>query len=202
MTRPALFVTGAARSGTTLLEKFLCSHPRLSVLSQPLPLLFVETKQAFLTARAAGDDRYPLGTLFGETLYRRADFSSYLDGWRGQREELVDLAQRMENFSGQYTRLDRARWAGSLADLQLGFAPNLRHWYRAFGHREDADSWGGKESFCEEYLPHLLDHGFACLFVIRDPRAVVASLSHGHGRTYAGRLKPVLWNVRQWRRAS
>ena len=44
----ALFVTGMERSGTTLLDRLLASQRHLSMLSQPFPLLFVETKRAFL----------------------------------------------------------------------------------------------------------------------------------------------------------
>ena len=73
MTDDALFVTGAQRSGTTLLEKVLASQPGISMLSQPFPLLFVEVKRAFLRS-LGNDDPYPLGHLFRERRYTRGAF--------------------------------------------------------------------------------------------------------------------------------
>ena len=46
--RSDFFITGMGRSGTTLLEKLLCNHKDLSVLSQPLPLVFIDLKKRFL----------------------------------------------------------------------------------------------------------------------------------------------------------
>ncbi len=39
------------------------------------------------------------------------------------------------------------------------------------------------------------------MLILRDPRDVVASLNHGRGPEYGGRLKPTLFNIRNWRKS-
>jgi hypothetical protein len=190
------------RSGTTLFDKLLASHPRLSVLSQPFPLLFVEAKRSFLRTLGDGDALYPLGDLFLESRYRPEDLAAYLAAQSFDGTALAPIFAMMDGFPGQYTPFDPERLAQVLESLEpsdlAGVAARL---YRAFAHRPEAVLYGGKETTCEELLPHLLDRGFRCLLVLRDPRDVLASLAHGEGRRHGGRLKPTLFNLRQWRKS-
>ncbi len=201
MTATTLFVTGMQRSGTTLLDKLLCSHPRICLLSQPFPLLFVEAKRGFLAAIGEPRVRYPLGPLFLENRYQVEDLSSYLGRYRIDGETLLTWFESMAEFSGQYTRFARDGVRSVVDGHSPGaFASTIAQLYRGFASKS-ADLFGGKETICEEFLPHFLDEGWKCLIVLRDPRDTLASLNYGRGPEYSGRLKPTLFNLRNWRKS-
>jgi hypothetical protein len=54
---------------------------------------------------------------------------------------------------------------------------------------------------CEELVPALLDRGFRCAIILREPRDMVASLNHGRGIEFGGSPKPTWFNVRSWRKS-
>jgi len=199
-----VFVTGMQRAGTTLFERLVGCHTRISILSQPFPLVFVEAKRNFLRClgRTDADLRYPLAHLFLEDRYRPADFTAFLGGYRPAPQALRRLFHEMAGFTGQYTRQDPGRLAFVLERLEPGrFAATAAQLYRALSAKPGAVLFGGKETICEEFLPYLLESGWAALVIVRDPRDVLASLNHGRGPELAGRLKPTLFNVRNWRKS-
>ncbi len=197
-----LFVTGMQRSGTTLLDRLLSSHPGISILSQPFPLVFVEAKRAFLRSAGQPDGPYPLGPLFPERGYRPEALAGFLAGYRLDAGTLRAAFQAMSGFSGQYTRVDPAALSAVLEGLVPGdFVATITQLYRGLADRPDADVVGGKETLCEEFLPYLLARGTRCVVVTRDPRDVLASLNHGTGEAHAGAIKPTLFNVRNWRKS-
>ena len=53
-----LLVTGCYRSGTTIVEKVLHSHPKINIASQPFPVLYIQAKEIFLD-RMGIRYRYP-----------------------------------------------------------------------------------------------------------------------------------------------
>lgn len=198
-----IFVTGMLRSGTTLLEKLLAQQPRISMLSQPFPLLYVEAKRSFLRQLGSGDDPYPLGHLFRERRYTAGDLARYLSQWTPSREELAAIFARMETYSGQLTRFSRDRLEATLDSVAgtSGFAEIVSRLLHLLAARPDARWFGAKETACEELVPVLLDHGFRCLIIIRDPRDVVTSLNHGTGHEMGGDVRPTLFNIRAWRKS-
>jgi hypothetical protein len=198
-----IFVTGMQRSGTTLLEKLLCNHPRISLLSQPFPLLFVEVKRRFLRLLGEAGARYPLGDLFLEAGYGEEDLHGFLAGLSLGVPDLRVLFEEMADFSGQYTRFAPERYEDALGSLEPGdVASILAQLYRSLAHKSGAGWFGGKETLWEELVPFLLERGFTCLLILRDPRGVLASLNHGRGPEYGGQLKPTLFNVRNWRKSA
>ena len=202
MTESPLFVTGCQRSGTTLLEKLLGAQERISMLSQPFPLLFVEAKRAFLRTLGFGDDRYPLGHLFHETRYEAGAFADFLGRWRTTPAELRSFFDRMESYTGQYTRFTAQQLDDAFARVpaDADFAGVVSMLDRLLALRP-AVLVGSKETTCEEFVPALLQRGFRCALLIRDPRDVVASLNHGRGRQFGGDIKPTLFTVRSWRKS-
>jgi hypothetical protein len=195
----ALFLTGAQRSGTTLLAKLLDAQPAVSMLSQPFPLLFVDAKRAFLQSIGAGEEQYPLGHLFQELRYTGSELTAFLASWRIAPESLAELFARMDGYSGQYTKFTREQISG--LETAGDFATVVARLQRALSPRSHARWYGSKETTCEELVPYLLDRGFRCVIVVRDPRDMVASLNHGLGTEYAGSPKPTWFNVRSWRKS-
>lgn len=196
-----VFVTGMQRSGTTLLDKLLASHPMLSILSQPFPLLFVETKRAFLHARGR-DGRYPLGHFFGEDDHSLDDVTAFLSNYRVDNARIVQAMEMMGGFSGQYTRISPSEAVAIGRSVRAGvFGDILRQLYQRVTADSSAAYCGGKETLCEEFVPHLLECGAHVLLIVRDPRDVVTSLNHGSGEAWGGRAKPTLFNVRHWRKS-
>lgn len=195
----ALFVSGAQRSGTTLLAKLLDAQPAVSILSQPFPLLFVEAKRAFLRSIGAGDEAYPLGHLFAETRYDGAQLARFLRGWRIEREDLARIFAQMSGYSGQYTKFTTEEVAHLRPDGD--FAAVVSDLQHALSRAHQSRWFGSKETSCEELLPYLLSRGFRCVLIVRDPRDMVASLNHGRGPEFGGAHKPTWFNVRSWRKS-
>lgn len=198
----ALFLTGMQRSGTTLLEKLLHAHPRLSVLSQPFPRLFVEAKRAFLAERGRPAERYPLGPLFPAPDYRPADLAEFLARHRLTAAGTAALFARMAEDPGQYHRPDPDRLAAALPQIDgLTLPAAAARLWRALSPKPGAAWYGGKETLGEELVPALLAAGVRCLILLRDPRDVLASLNAGEGARHAGAPKPTLFNLRHWRKS-
>lgn len=198
-----LFLTGTQRSGSTLLEKLIGAQRGVSMLSQPFPLLFVEAKLAFLRSRGIENDPYPLGHLFRETRYARSDLHDFLHTWRSDRTMLERVFERMRDYSGQYTKFtsDQLQTAFDDATAECDFADVVSRLDHALAQKREARWYGSKETICEEIVPYLLDRGFRCSIIIRDPRDMVASLNSGRGFEFGGSVKPTLNNVRNWRKS-
>lgn len=203
MTEDAVLVTGAQRSGTSLLATLLNLRDDVSLLSQPFPFLFTDVKRLFL--RTLGhDDRYPLGHLFLERRYSAGSFARFLGDWRITHPDLRSTFARMKTYSGQYTRVSEDQLEAALPGIatDADFAQVVASLDRLLAAKTQASLFGSKETTCEEYVPALLDRGFRCVIIIRDPRDVLASLNHGRGAEYAGEPKPTLFNIRSWRKSA
>lgn len=203
MTDDTIFITGTHRSGTTLLDRLINQFPDVSILSQPFPLLFVETKRSFFRSLGLDDIRYPLGHLFLEERYDHAMLADFLRRWRTSHEHLRAIFEDMRGYSGQYTRFsdEEVERAIACVDGDDDFASVVQKLIRSLCRREKAAWFGSKETICEELLPSMLDRGFRCVLIIRDPRDVIASLNHGRGAEFGGSIKPLLFNIRSWRKS-
>jgi hypothetical protein len=60
---------------------------------------------------------------------------------------------------------------------------------------------GRKEVLCEEFIPFFLKKGVKVIQIIRDPRDVIASIHLGRGSEFAGAHRPVLFDLRNWRKS-
>ncbi len=196
-----LFVTGMPRSGTTLIDKLLSIHPQAHVFSQPLPLLYVRVKEAFLESRpGTGDHRYPLNDMFGANWYPPADFSEFLARFQLGVAFCRTALEDMVPFDGQYTKPeDPFRVLDAYRPASLyGF---ITRYFESLGVTGGLHVVGSKETWCEEYIPYYLASGARVLMILRDPRDAITSLNHGRGRSFGGRRKPHLFNLRQWRKS-
>lgn len=194
-----LFTTGFLRSGTTLLEKYLHNHPQMVVASQPLPFVFTHAKREFYASLGHEPPAYPLGHLQGEGGYRREDFLAFLMQHRFSSAALQPQLEAMRGYSGQLTPavLDMPVPSGSFFEVYSAYASR----YPALFGKPHARYSGSKEVFCEEFIPLFLAQDCPVVLILRDPRAVVASIHGGRGGEYANAGLSVLYILRCWRKS-
>ncbi|MFC1695167.1 sulfotransferase [Pseudomonadota bacterium] len=193
-----LFVTGMARSGTTLLDKLLNSHSDVEVLSQPFPLVFVEAKRRFLDSLGVGT-YYVLNDDLISRSYSHESFTVFLNEVQFHSSDIDDLFKKMAAYSGQSTRPDHARLPLK-AGLLENFIEVVNDCMEYFNTKAVAYV-GMKEIMCEEFLPYLASRGYRCVLIIRDPRDVLASANYPGSEKYFGEKKPALFVLRSWRKS-
>ena len=189
------------RSGTTLLEKMLGSHPQIDILSQPLPLLYRHLKEKFYQSIDYPETYYVLNNLFNEKRYTEEDFTSFLKDYCLTEEELKKIVHKMQGWSGQKTSL--YNWENNMMEeLESG---TLFNWYKQMLDEYCLSTGevqrGSKEVLVEEFVPHFINHDMNVLVIVRDPRDVITSLNFGKGTEYAGEYRPTLFHLRNWRKS-
>lgn len=60
---------------------------------------------------------------------------------------------------------------------------------------------GLKEVLAEEFLPFLTTKNIKCINIVRDPRDVITSMSFGNGFEHTGLERPVLFDLKNWRKS-
>jgi biotin carboxylase len=197
-----LLVTGCYRSGTTLLEKLLHWHPRVTVASQPMPALYHVVKQRFLDSRGL-ERRYPLNHLFLEDAYAPTDLVEFLASYQISNEDLDTVFSQLSLYS-------EGHWTPEIAGLRDTFRPGtlasqletLRGCITTLFPKAEPQSFiGSKEILCEELIPFLTDMGCTCVISIRDPRDVLASVNFGARYASMGEPRPILYTLRTWRKS-
>lgn len=196
-----LFVTGMLRSGTTLMDKLLNTHPQLRVASQPFFAFYARSKLEFL----GPDSRQvlPITPQFMEPAKQRAGFMHWLDETTITGLALDDIQRTCTGAKGQSApRLVGRRYA-LRPDRFLGLWRQLHgHVAEAYGVPAAGGYVGSKEVMCEEFVPHMLSQGLRCVLIVRDPRSVLASLNNGSYRAGVGDTYPILLNLRNWRKSA
>lgn len=194
-----MLVTGFIRSGTTLLEKRLHSHSQISIASQPLPLLYIQIKKAFLREIRALEDPYPLGNLFRETRYNRRQFTQFLNQLTLSKNDIETAFEKMKNYSGQRTPelLDAPKMGGTLSEQFLYF----NNVYSDLVGKPEAICRGAKEVFCEEFIDYFLAHNIPVTLIIRDPLEIIRSIRFDHSAKYVNPSLSLLHIIRSWRKS-
>jgi hypothetical protein len=165
------FITGMGRSGTTLLEKLLESHPQMDMFYQPFVNEFVSAKKVFL--KKIMDERYyVLNDSPLNSKYTSKEFNQFLEG------ENFNLNSRYVNFLSLYT--------GKLDERSK---------------KNNVQVQGSKEILCEEFIEYFTKNNIKSCLVIRDPRDVIASANYPKGEKYLGTKKPTLFLLRLWRKS-
>ena len=186
-----LFITGMLRSGTTLLEKALNTHPEIKIFYQPFPEFFIHTKQQFLKDKGLDPTYHVLSHYCDGADYSPSDFSVWLDR---------AILSR--------TFLTRVLPVEIPLPLDEGVPPErlFHQWYsfltEQLSRSKHIRCTGTKEVLMEEYIPHLISHHIRCAIVVRDPRDVITSLDFGSGMEYGGDHRPTLFNLRNWRKSA
>jgi len=198
-----VFVTGMPRSGTTLLDKLLSMHRKVLVLSQPLPLLYVELKKRYLKEKVDHCDNvvYPINDMYGDNYYSVEHFSEYLTNYRMDQEILLSVIDKMKDYDGQYTKVTDATNKLELKENSYSLIESVNYYLDLFKKEAELQVFGSKETFCEEFIPYYINNNIKVILIIRDPRDVYTSLNFGKGRQYGGLKKPILYTIRQWRKS-
>lgn len=193
-----LFITGMGRSGTTLLDKLLTNLEGLDILSQPLPLLFVNAKKQFLKTK--GIDKYfVLNDDYFNRKYASRDFDDFLEQYSVTHEKLESIFHSQRKYSGQTTKSDIEHIENS--GTQHGFKHILEKCLEFYQLDPNRIYTGTKEIMCEEFIPYLCKVGYKCILIIRDPRDVLASVNYPKGTKYLGEKRPSLFVLRSWRKS-
>lgn len=154
-----LVISGMMRSGTTLLQKSLNTHPDITVDFQSKTDRFLAFKKRYL--QSISQEKYHVFHHYNPASdYRFCDFYN----WQAQQGDICALLFPEEESAGTHVQ-------------------------------------GVKEVLVEEFYPGLLDEGVYCLNIFRDPRDVITSMSFGSGSEFAGRPRPVLFDLRNWRKS-
>lgn len=182
-----------------MLDKLISSHPQALVLSQPLPLLYVALKRVFLENQyPAAESRYPLNDMIGSNFYDLEPFCTFLDTYAINPWYAHEILDSMRNFSGQMSRLKDPSIPN---DHSYNLYEFFTSWCRRFISGSPPAVLGAKETFIEEFIPWALHRGIKVIQMIRDPRDYISSLEYGRGKKFGGRRKPLLFNLRAWRKS-
>lgn len=190
-------ITGMARSGTTLLDRMLNSHPEITAISQPLPKLYRYVKAAFLKEIGYENDYYVLGDLFLENRYSRNELLEFLKTYKLNKAAIQEVLDSMKGWSGQTSTVKEDDLLGLKRPL------GLEEIYRDFLSYNSNSSLalGTKEIIVEEFVEYYLQQGIKVILIIRDPRDVLTSLNVGKGPEYGGVHRPTLFHLRNWRKS-
>lgn len=193
-------LTGMARSGTTLLEKLLCNHKDISILSQPFPKLFYQAKKKFFEKINYPEKYYVLNNLFAEKNYTNDQLVEFLNISKFSSDELQLIFEEMNNWSGQLTKYN------NISKLSQDYVP--QNLFKTFQHllglnhsHINAKAIGSKEVLIEEFAPYFLLNKAKVIFIVRDPRDVYTSINYGRGPEYGGDHRPSLFHLRNWRKS-
>lgn len=191
-----LFLTGLYRSGTTLTDRWLSSHPQVAIFSQPSPFLWIEAKRQFQLLEGI-ERHFPFGTqVQGEWDDPRA-FAHFLHSAVWPQEKLDELVERQVDYTGLGTPWLYEGWR---PEAGTSFEVWQQLIERAAQSKPEATVIGAKEIVSEDLAAHLLGQGAKVLLVVRHPADVLAS-TVGGGQAHVGAYRPMLYTLRMWRRS-
>lgn len=195
-----IFVTGAIRSGTTLLTRLLAQSLGSKPAMQPVPLVLVRMKAEFLKQSGAPQWQidYPLSDDIFETAFSISEFVRFISNRRVDRETALKWMNADQTYSG--TQFSSASGMARLQKWKGGTLSSMLKNYLLLQNREQTPVvW--KEVFGESYLPYLIDQRVPSVIIIRDPRDVILSQNSGSSENHVGAIRPLLYQIRQWRKS-
>lgn len=195
-----IFVTGAIRSGTTLLTQLISSSLGTVAAMQPIPLFLVRLKAEFLSEQGAQKWHvaYPLADDIFSTSFDQNEFLGFLERRTISRSEAVRWLIADACYSGVLHH--PTEWAERLDGWAGGSLHDLCNHYLTDGVvRRETVVW--KEVFSESYIPYFVQNEVPSIIIIRDPRDVVLSQSVEGAYKHVGLTRPLLYQIRQWRKS-
>lgn len=186
------------RSGTTLIDKLLSNHPKIDILSQPFPLIFVSLKKKYLGILGK-DQYYVLNQHLHDENFSQDKFDQFLDNVTFDKNYLQSIFNNMKHYSGQTIKPSYP----IVENLEMDLS-SLDGIYKSSIELFDVkDSYyiGSKEIMCEEFLPYFIKNNYKTMLVYRDPRDIIASINYPKSKKYLGNKKPTLFLLRTWKKS-
>lgn len=206
-----LVITGAYRSGTTLLQKMLDAHPACVVAAQPaLPIFRIFRDILHRRGLPVSDPAGALGISFsshaGSLDHAMTQAHAGPDDIDNMNRDIARLMQSLRDSGADdafpHTYEEALKRHLSPGDLLHVFECLLAA-LSEYRSRESPGTWVGfKDLYIEELLVPLLaaSSQLHVIHIVRDPRAVLASRNFGrYADAYKGpRLHPLLFVARLW----
>lgn len=98
-------------------------------------------------------------------------------------------------------RFDDSMYSQQEFDRYLCEEYSGQHWSELLPAVEGTRASGSKEVLCEEFIPAFLTDKIHVLHLVRHPADVIKSLSYGRAKEFAGELRPLLFDLRNWRKS-
>jgi hypothetical protein len=195
-----IFLTGVYRSGTTLLDKVLNSHPQVSVFSQPFPPLYFHIKSEFYSHLRI-ERLFPINPDFMEESYSHGDLSDFLESHEISFSELDFIFEEIRNYKGHLTPgVHKYRSLIKEGEFINVFSDLIKVLYEK-SEIEKEGYVGVKEILGEEFIPYFIQKEVKSIIIIRDPRDIICSANFGKGSEYTGSIRPLLYTMRLWRKS-
>jgi hypothetical protein len=193
-----IFLTGVYRSGTTLLDKVLNTHPQVSILSQPFSPLYFSIKKLFLVKKGIGSP-YPIGPDFMDDPGK--EWSDFLSSHIVSSVELDVIFENIKNYKSEFSSGIGQLRTKVKEGTSIEIFEQLVNLSGENSIRKDLQYFGVKEILCEEFLPVFIKNNIKSMIIIRDPRDIICSLNFGKGKEYTGEIRPLLYSLRLWRKS-
>lgn len=183
------FITGFPRSGTTLVERLIGNQKDAFVAHQLFPTLLINLKKEFL--KEAGNLRsYPF--IPYPSSKERIEFNAYLES-----KQISELEYKTWMLEGtDYPAMGEKATLKTLPQLSGSLNNVISSQLRNMSFSSD-QLVGFKDVMMDEFIPYFEKQDFKNLVVVRDPRAVIASLINS---SEMGEYRPTLYNLQLWKR--
>lgn len=200
-----LLITGMTRSGTTLLEKIIHNHINAAIASQPYPLLYSSIKKQYNLLNN-NMSLYPLGNYFFDDSENLTDFYDFLLNYEIDGLFIDKIMEELRTYKGQLT--PELFENDYIKDIHKNYFINIFKYLtngirNIYSNKDYIRCIGSKEVYCEEYIPFLLNNidDFKAIIIIRDPRDIITSLNYGNYEKSTGKRRPILFDIRNWRKS-
>ena len=183
------FITGFPRSGTTLVERLIANQEDTFVAHQLFPTLLINLKKAFL--KETGNLRsYPF--IPYPNSKERIEFNAYLEG-----KHISELEYKTWMLEGaDYPAMGEKAILKTLPLLSGSLNNVISNQLKSMSSSSD-QIIGFKDVMMDEFIPYFEKQDFKNVVVVRDPRAVIASLINS---SEMGEYRPTLYNLQLWKR--
>lgn len=193
-----IFIVGMFRSGTTLVSKMLDAHKRISVVADPAMFFFKALRNKVAAQLQLNiDPREPItGSYFpvNWTLWEKTwEVSLNLEL---SNQERLNISEDIGGFVYDFCPLIIPHLRSVQGGTYFEYYSNLLNLAKEKYKKRDSDLFGTKEAWCEGFVLPLSNFfpDMKFVFLVRDPRAVVASKNAEQNNQ-----EPLLFLIRQWR---
>jgi hypothetical protein len=190
------FITGQYRSGTTLLEKLINVHSEVIAFSQPCAPLFFHFKDKFNRSKGIIKP-YPITPEFPHEGFSWEELFKFLERDSLLQSDWNTIFQEIVTYKGRQELGLENIWQQIKEDVFCGVFRQILNKL----NKGNVAQVGSKEILCEEFTTAFLEAGIKCIIIVRDPRDIICSLNFGKGEDFTGKIRPLLYSLRLWRKS-